>query len=122
MSKYIYYKGELYHYGVLGMKWGRRKNVHPDHASVHDRKRISEMSNDELKKRNNRLEQESKYKNYKKQSNVGRKAVRTFIAGAATATAVVGAYKTYKKYGKAAFDAIGDAVMNGIKLSGKIFD
>ena len=25
MSNYIYYNGELYHYGVKGMKWGERK-------------------------------------------------------------------------------------------------
>lgn len=122
MNNYIYYNGELYHYGVPGMKWGHRKNVHPDHSSVHNRKRIREMSNDELNKRNRRLEAESKYKNFKKQSNVGRKVVKGFIAGAATATAIVGAAKVYQKYGKAAFDAIGDTVLNGINLKGKIFD
>ena len=26
MSIYILYHGELYHYGVKGMKWGVRKN------------------------------------------------------------------------------------------------
>ena len=60
------YNNELYHYGVLGMKWGRRKRrnsiVSDDYAKGHTKKSITEMSNDELRDVINRQQLETQYK------------------------------------------------------------
>ena len=54
---------ELIHYGVLGMKWGRRKNRYiskdSKRATKIRKKRVNQMSNDDLKTVNKRLELES---------------------------------------------------------------
>lgn len=55
---------ELAHYGVLGMKWGRRKAKLSKVASkvtTVPKKKASEMTDDELKKEISRLELEKKY-------------------------------------------------------------
>lgn len=71
---------ELYHYGVLGMKWGVRRTKtqlgrgrsqkkkrpseqeHEDYRKVHDRKSVKSMSDAELRSRLNRLNMEKQYK------------------------------------------------------------
>ena len=68
---------ELYHYGILGMKWGRHKGkssrtstkkskrqMSDDAKTVKalKKKKVSEMSNEELRKVNQRDELVSKYK------------------------------------------------------------
>lgn len=66
---------ELYHYGVLGMRWGRRrgtsgssKDSHKDYSEDYTtarqlkRKSISEMTNKELETLNKRLQLEKQYK------------------------------------------------------------
>lgn len=53
----------LTHYGVKGMKWGvrRKKNIEPQkHASP--KKKVSEMTDDELQKKIERLNLEKRYK------------------------------------------------------------
>ena len=66
---------ELYHYGILGMKWGVRRTpeqlararksssekVHDDYKKAHDSKSVKEMSDDELRSRLNRLNMEQQY-------------------------------------------------------------
>lgn len=69
---------ELYHYGVLGMKWGVRKSrggssksggrrrsktetVHEDYAKAHSKKSVKQMSDAELRSRINRLQMEKQY-------------------------------------------------------------
>ena len=68
---------ELYHYGVLGMKWGRRRaratpanslkksrrRISDDasEARVIKKKKINQMSNSELKKLNERMNLEQNY-------------------------------------------------------------
>ena len=62
---------ELYHYGVLGMRWGRRKarksTLSDDHLKTQKikKKRISELSNKELQEYNNRKNLERNYNSFK---------------------------------------------------------
>ena len=97
---------ELYHYGILGMRWGRRKesvagsgskisgkvkntkknNLSDDAKEAYKlkRKMLSEMSNAELKKLNERTNLERNYK----QNNPG--ALKTGMAIAGTVAAALG--------------------------------
>lgn len=72
----------LEHFGILGMKWGIRRYQNPDGSyteagkrrkskgkdysedywNAHDKKKVEYMSDKELQKRNNRLQQEQQYK------------------------------------------------------------
>lgn len=109
---------ELYHYGVLGMKWGKRKArpVSEDYKRAHSKTKISEMSDAELRSRNNRLQMEKQYKDLTRKTNVGKKAFDAFVKGAGMITAATVAYGTYKKVGTKALDAIGDWVVKDIKF------
>ena len=55
---------ELYHYGVLGMKWGvrRKRNSSNVETAKPKKKTLSEMSDDELRSKLNRLQMEKQYK------------------------------------------------------------
>lgn len=106
----------LAHYGILGQKWGirrfqnvdgtytsegkRRRNVEPheDYTKAHSKKPISQMSDKELRDRNNRLQMEQQYKLLTKKRNKGMEFVKGFVKVAGTMTAVAGAAKVYKKY------------------------
>ena len=73
---------ELYHYGVLGMKWGRRKSRMSQDASearAIKKKKVSEMSNAELKRLNERQNLERIYK----QNNKSKIAIGLAAAGTA---------------------------------------
>ena len=111
----------LAHYGVLGMKWGKRKSRTPsaDSAKVRDirKKKIYEMSNQDLRDANNRLQLESQYKQLTKRTSRGKKVAQSYIATAGLIAGVAGATVTYAKYGNKALDAIGNYVVKGIKLS-----
>lgn len=56
---------ELYHFGVKGMKWGVRRKRKPSSDYKESRKikkkHVSEMSNEELKKLNKRMDLEQNY-------------------------------------------------------------
>ena len=122
MDNYIY--KELSHSGIKGMKWGvrryqnadgsltdagkkRYKDVHEDYAKAHIKKSVKQMSDKELRERNNRLEMERKYAQFSKKESRGKKAVKTFIGVAGTIVAIEGAAKTYERVGKALLDKIG---------------
>lgn len=64
-------QNELYHYGVLGMKWGvrRRRNSSNVETSKPKKKTLSEMSDDELRSKLSRLQMEKQYKDLVKQLN-----------------------------------------------------
>lgn len=129
------YNTELYHYGILGMKWGVRRyqnkdgslarlgkikrgkeEFSEDYKKVHDGKSVKTMSDSELKARNNRLQMEMQYKNMTRKKSVGKKIVQTFIGTATTIVAAKGAYNVYKNLGDKALDVVGDWVVKGIKL------
>lgn len=73
---------ELMHYGVKGMKWGVRRTeaqlararsgnkttdsdgIHEDYKRTHAKMDVKSMSNKDLKERNDRFENERKYKNF----------------------------------------------------------
>lgn len=57
----------LQHYGVLGMKWGRRKgqiNISDDYKNTRSlkKKKVGELSNSELRKLIERMQLEQNYK------------------------------------------------------------
>lgn len=97
---------ELYHYGVLGMKWGvhraknksnisksTRKNdnsdMSDDYKEAHIKKSIKSMSDAELKKRLNRIQMEENYSKIKRQKlSKGKRYVDNFIKAATTVSAV----------------------------------
>ena len=124
MWQYNYSDNYLAHYGVLGMKWGVRKDktkgglrkrkstpVHDDYKKAHSGKSVKSMSDSELRSVNNRLQMERQYSDLTRKTSKGKKAVNTLIKTAGTIAAAETAYKTYDRIGKQAVDAIGDWVM-----------
>ena len=118
---------ELYHHGVKGMRWGIRRarkpaasEAHDDYKKAHDKKSVKEMSDAELRNRNNRLQMEQQYANLTKKKSRGKEIVQTFISTAGTIAAVAGAYKTYKGLANGALDRIGNKVLSDINLRGPL--
>lgn len=125
---------ELYHWGVKGMKWGIRRyqnkdgsltpagrkryaEPHEDYKRAHDKKSVKQMSDKELRERNNRLQMERQYAQFTEKKNRGMAIVNTLIATAGTITAAQAAYKTYAKLGSSALDKVGDFVLKSIDFS-----
>ena len=124
MWQYNYSDDYLAHYGVLGMKWGVRKDktkgglrkrkstpVHDDYRKAHSGKSVKSMSDSELRSVNNRLQMERQYSELTRKTSKGKKVVNALIKTAGTIAAAETAYKTYDRIGKQAVDAIGDWVM-----------
>lgn len=111
---------ELYHYGILGMKWGIRrtpeqlararkkssnKNIHEDYKKAHDNKSVKEMSDAELRARVNRLNMEQQYSKMnpntvQKGKNFTSNALKTIGTVAATTTTIITIYNNYDKIRK----------------------
>lgn len=131
---------ELYHYGVLGMKWGRRRSAaqlaktrksrktseanHDDYKNAHSKKSVRSMSDKELRERNNRLQMEKQYADLTRKDGTGKKLISAFVTTATTLAAVAKAYDTYKKVGGPAvnkgLDKIGDKVLKSINFAGPL--
>lgn len=124
MWQYNYSDDYLAHYGVLGMRWGVRKDktkggsrkikstpVHDDYKKAHSGKSLKSMSDSELRSVNNRLQMERQYSELTRKTSKGKKVVNTLIKTAGTIAAAEAAYKTYSRIGKQAVDTIGDWVM-----------
>lgn len=117
---------ELCHYGVLGMRWGHRRSrgfsrsrsakrrtedakSSPDSKKVASirKKKVNEMSNQDLRDVNNRLQLERQYKDLTTKKNIGQKAIKAFIATGTTIAAIETSARTYKKVADFAMDKIG---------------
>lgn len=91
--------GTLEHFGIRGMKWGRRKSRTASNAEdtrsddhkkkiVLKRKKLSDLSNEELKTLNTRLQLERQYKDLTKQDlSPGKQFVRDLFTNSAKQTA-----------------------------------
>lgn len=94
---------ELYHYGVLGMKWGvrrnrsnisssskfKRKTKHDDYKEAHSKKSVKYMSDNELRKRINRIQMEQQYIKLKTYNvNRGKEYVNKIIKTGTTVAAI----------------------------------
>lgn len=94
---------ELKHFGVLGMRWGRRNarspsNYSPEHIKSRQisKKKVSEMSNEELKILNTRRQLERQYAQLNPNSIQQGKAIVNgtlkTIGGVVTAAATITAF------------------------------
>lgn len=102
---------ELYHYGVLGMKWGVRRtptqlgrtsertrkrsaeDYHEDYKRAHRKKSAKYMSDAELRSRINRLNMENSYARLtEKRSLISKGKTIAIKTISATATAAASAY------------------------------
>lgn len=106
---------ELYHYGILGMKWGvrrfqnkdgsltprgksRKKSksvdtpAHEDYSKAHNKKSVKSMSDAELRARLNRLQMEKNYQTLMGDENVskGKKIANGILKTATTVATVTG--------------------------------
>lgn len=121
---------ELYHYGILGMKWGvrrtdaqiakaRKSPPHEDYTKAHSKKSVKQMSNQELNERNKRLNAEKQYKDLKRQNSIrakGENAARKYVSTAGLITATVAATATYMKYSGKILDKVGSLTVGKIWL------
>ena len=102
---------DIYHWGIKGQKWGVRRyqnkdgsltpagkqRYSQDYIDAHSKKSVSEMSDAELRKRNNRLQMEQQYAQLTRKKSKVDSAVKAIVKGSGTVAGLMAAYKTYKK-------------------------
>ena len=122
----------IYHHGIKGMKWGVRryqnkdgsltsegkKRYSDDYLSAHSSKSYKEMSDDELRRVNNRLNMENQYKNLTRQKSNAQKAIDIVLKGSKTIASLMGAYAVYKKFGNSVVNSVGNLVVDELKRNG----
>ena len=112
---------ELYHYGILGMKWGVRRTpeqlarargkkmsseeVSDDYKKAHSKKSVKSMSDKELRERLNRLQMEEQYSrlnptNISKGKQVANKVIKAGTTVAAVTTTALTIYNNFDKIKK----------------------
>lgn len=78
----------MYHFGVMGMRWGRKRSKKPKGPSSEEhqikeslsKKQLRELSNADIKKLTERLQLEKQYRELtKKQMSPGKKFVRDLL-------------------------------------------
>jgi hypothetical protein len=120
---------ELYHYGILGMRWGVRRGRKsgsgiktkkvktPDSEDSKKlqnikKKKVSQLTNQELRDANQRMQLESQYKDLRYKRTTGKKIVTAVVA---TGITLEGIRKTYQQS-----QWVRDTVNGAIKkISGK---
>lgn len=118
---------EIYHHGILGMKWGRRRfqnsdgtltsegkkrygkqdsssdePVHEDYTKAHSSKSVKSMSDSELRNRLNRIQMEKQYNQLTNTNvNKGKEFVsKSLKIAGGIASATTTALTIYNNYGK----------------------
>lgn len=125
---YNYSPEYLEHHGIKGQKWGIRRfqnkdgtrtsagkrRYSEDYTKAHSRKSIKEMSNQELRERNNRLQMEQQYRQLRLDSSAVMRGKKYVAAGIGIATVGYSAYAMGKKLSKSG-QVAGQAVAEGGK-------
>lgn len=130
-NNYVIYNGELYHWGVKGMRWGvrraqkrtnridrkaKKKSWSDDATEVAKikTKKVSQMSNAELRRLNERNQLEVTNRDLKRKQSKGQRATQSFIKTAGTIAAVAGAAAIYKQHGEKILNVIGNKVLPAV--------